>query len=283
VDAVTAAGAVTRADGAGSIRRRYVETSFGQLHLAEAGAGEHVLFLHQTPRSWTEFIHVLPVVGRQAHAMAMDTLGFGQSAPTSVASIERFAAAVNEVLEVLGLDRVTLVGHHTGAVIALEAATTNPDRFSSLVLSAMPLVTPERRERARNRPSVDHVETSADGSHLAELWQRRRSFYAAGQEADLTRFVVDALQVDDVDDGHHAVNDYEMPAALPRVRTRVLLLCGADDPYSLPDQAALAEILQCELMVIDNAGVCLPEQRPVEFSQAVLSFALRPASSRLLQ
>ena len=63
------------------------KTSLGQMHLAEAGTGEHVLFLRQTLRPWTECIHVLPMVGSQARAIALDTLGFGQSAQASVPSI----------------------------------------------------------------------------------------------------------------------------------------------------------------------------------------------------
>ncbi|MEV1177599.1 alpha/beta hydrolase, partial [Nonomuraea sp. NPDC049784] len=112
-----------------------------------------------------------------------------------------------------------------------------------------------------------------DGAHVTELWRQRRGFYDAGQEADLTRFVIDALQVvDRLQDGHAAVNAYEMASRLPLVRTPTLLVCGADDAYSLPDQPALAEALGCELKVIDGAGVCLPEQRPDAFAEAVLSF-----------
>jgi pimeloyl-ACP methyl ester carboxylesterase len=260
------------------LRRRYVDTPFGQMHLAECGTGPPALFLHQSPRSWTEYIHVLPLAGREVHAIALDTLGFGQSAPTTAPSIERFADAVEAVAEALDIDNVSLIGHHTGAVIALEAAARTPSRFAALVLSAMPLVTPERRARLALRPSVDHVEPRSDGSHLTDLWQRRRGFYRTGEEADLTRYVIDALQVDDVEDGHRAVNDYDMLARLDAVSTRTMLLCGADDAYSLPDQSALAKLLHCELQVIPDAGVCLPEQRPVEFTRAVLSFVQEASS-----
>ncbi|MCW2643755.1 MAG: alpha/beta hydrolase [Dactylosporangium sp.] len=255
------------------VRRRYVDTRVGQMHLAECGSGTPVLFLHQTPRSWTEYIGVLPIAGRHAHAMALDTLGFGQSARTDEFSIERFADGVEAVLDALGVGQVTLVGHHTGAVIALEVAARDPARLSALVLSAMPLVTPERRERVRNRRPIDHVEPTTDGSHLTDLWRRRRGFYHDGQEDHLTRFVLDALQVlERVEDGHVAVNEYEMVPRLSLVRTRTLLVCGADDTHSLPDQPALTRALGCELKVIDGGGVSLPEQCPNAFAEVVLSF-----------
>jgi pimeloyl-ACP methyl ester carboxylesterase len=46
----------------------------------EHGTGEPVLLLHQTPRSWDEYRDVLPLLGANHRAIAMDTLGFGASA-----------------------------------------------------------------------------------------------------------------------------------------------------------------------------------------------------------
>jgi pimeloyl-ACP methyl ester carboxylesterase len=105
-----------------TLSKGYVPSPFGQLHFAECGTGEPVLMLHQTPRSWTEYRDVLPLVGAEHRAIAMDTLGFGASAaPEGPHSIERFADAAEALVDALGLDRFHLVGHHTGGVIA-EAA-----------------------------------------------------------------------------------------------------------------------------------------------------------------
>ncbi|MEV8062544.1 hypothetical protein AB0P37_40570 [Streptomyces antimycoticus] len=55
----------------------YTSSRFGQLHYVECGEGEPVLLLHQTPRSWTEYRDVLPLVGATHRAIAMDTVGYG--------------------------------------------------------------------------------------------------------------------------------------------------------------------------------------------------------------
>jgi pimeloyl-ACP methyl ester carboxylesterase len=256
------------------VRHRFVDTRFGQVHLAEYGHGHPVLFLHQTPRSWTEYLEVLPRAGQSVRAIAMDTLGFGQSTRVPDRySIELFAKGVLEVLNALELDRAALVGHHTGAVIALEVAAANPDRVSSLVLSAMPLVTEERRERVRARPPIDEVEVRADGSHLAQLWQRRQPFYGPGSQQHLHRYIADAVSVlDRVEEGHRAVNEYRMEDRLPLVRTPTYLLCGQEDSYSMPDQPRLAALLRCALRAIPGTGVALPEQRPDVFAREVVSF-----------
>ena len=89
----------TASGEAPQIRRRFVATPSGQVHIAEAGSGAPVLLLHQTPRSWKEFREVLPTLGRGRRAIAMDTRGFGDSdpLPPEAVSIEGWARAVLDV------------------------------------------------------------------------------------------------------------------------------------------------------------------------------------------
>jgi pimeloyl-ACP methyl ester carboxylesterase len=267
-----------RAQQRGSLRKRYVDTRFGQMHLVEAGAGAPVVFLHQSPRSWAEYAHLLPYAAEQLHVIALDSPGFGASAPVpGELSIEHLADGVQAVLDALGLGPVTLVGHHTGAVVAVEVAARDAEvgspSVAGLVLSAMPFVTPERRARVRNSPPIDAVQPAFDGSHLSALWQRRRSHYPPGSERSLEQFVIDALRAhDDVERGHIAVNEYDMPGRLLQVRAPALLLCGSEDSYSLPDQAELARILDAPVHVIDGAGVAMPELFPRQFAAAVVRF-----------
>ena len=61
------------------ITHRFVEVPAGTIHCASAGAGRPVLLLHQTPRSWDEYRDVLPLLGRRVQAIALDTIGFGDS------------------------------------------------------------------------------------------------------------------------------------------------------------------------------------------------------------
>jgi len=108
------------------VERRFVPVADGEIHCAMAGQGTPVLLLHQTPRSWDEYRDVLPLLGARFRAIAMDTIGFGDSSkpPLGDDSIERWAAVTARVLDALGIDRTAVVGHHTGAVIAVELAAS---------------------------------------------------------------------------------------------------------------------------------------------------------------
>ena len=88
------------------IERGFAYTSKGQIHYAVVGQGEPILFLHQTPRSWDEYIDVLPVIGRQYRAIAMDTIGFGDSYRLSrVATIEDYAKGVIDFLDTMEIEK----------------------------------------------------------------------------------------------------------------------------------------------------------------------------------
>ncbi|MBN2124801.1 MAG: alpha/beta hydrolase, partial [Deltaproteobacteria bacterium] len=225
------------------VRRAFVDTPEGQIHYATAGQGKPVLLLHQTPRSWDEYRDVLPILSKKYRAMAMDTVGFGDSyrlreEPT----IERYARGVVDFLDALSIPRTSLVGHHTGGVIAVEVAASYPDRVEKLILSSTPYVDAEDRERRKTRPPIDEVEPREDGAHLAELWQRRAPFYPRNRPDLLTRFVLDALKVwGRVEEGHLAVNRYRMEEKACLIRKPTLVLAGTDDPFSFPRMKPLAE------------------------------------------
>jgi len=260
-----------------ALRRGYVPSRFGQLHYVESGTGEPVLMLHQTPRSWTEYLDVLPLVGARCRAIAMDTLGYGASAkPEGPHRVERFADAVGELIEALGLDRFHLVGHHTGGVIAVEVAARFQDRVASLMLSATAFVDDDKRAGRNAHGRVDHVDPQADGSHLQQLWNKRRGFYRPGEEAALTRYVIDALTVlDRVEEGHESLRRYLMEPRLPHITAPTLAVCAPDDHFSLPSLAKFATALGCETRVLSDGHVAAPEQVPAEFARTVLAWVDR--------
>lgn len=258
------------------MRHGFADTRFGQVHYVEEGAGDPVLLLHQTPRSSDEYRDVLPVLGRRFRAIAPDTPGFGLSdGPSGPWSIELFAAGVLDLCDALGLARVALVGHHTGAVVATEIAAAAPERVRALVVSGMPYVDAARRHRvATGRPPIDHVERRADGAHLRQLWDNRAPYYPADRPDLLERLVRDAVVViDRVEEGHEAVNRYRMEDRIGAVRAATLVLCGEHDTFSLPDvDPILAAIPGAVAEVLPGTGVPSVDHRPELFADAVERF-----------
>ncbi len=264
-----------------TIKRAFASLSDGQIHYAECGeaGGEPILLLHQTPRSWREFAGVLPLLGERYRTIAMDTLGFGDSARSAdgSVSIERWAAVAVELLDHLGIAQAHVVGHHTGGVIAVEVAATHPDRVAGLVLSSTPFTDAEFRKVRAERAPIDEVEPADDGSHLTELWGKRQGFYPPDRPDLLLAFVRDALVVmDDVEGGHTAVATYRMEDTIDKVGAPTLLIRATDDPFAFPHGEELREQLtnaaSLDMVDIEGGMVPLPDQLPDEFAGAVLAF-----------
>ncbi len=268
------------AQTAAAITRAFAALTDGQIHWAECGPPDAppLLLLHQTPRSWREFQWVLPQVGDHYRAIAMDTLGFGDSARgVGAVSIERWAAVAIELLDHLGIERTHVVGHHTGGVIAIEIAAGHPERVGALVLSSTPFTNSAFRRDRAERPPIDEVEARPDGSHLTDLWQRRMGFYPSERPDLLLAFVRDALVViDDVEGGHTAVATYRMEDSIARIVAPTRLIRATDDPFAFPHGEELREQLvnaaSIDIVDIEGGMVPLPDQLPDEFSRAVVEF-----------
>lgn len=257
------------------MRRAFVDTPEGQIHYCGAGEGKPVLLLHQTPRSWDEYRDVIPILAREFRVVAMDTIGYGDSyKPARTCAIEDYARGAIALLDGLSIPRAAVVGHHTGAVIAIELAASYPERVERLVLSASPYVDAADRERRKGRPPIDHVEMKADGSHLVELWGRRMGFYPEGRPDLLARFLLDALKAGEkAEEGHEACNAYRMEDKLDRIRCPTLVICGTEDPFSFPRLEQVARAISGSRAVpIPGGTVAVVDQMPGTFAAAIQGF-----------
>lgn len=260
-----------------TIRRAFADLSVGQVHYAACGDADArpVLLLHQSPRSWAEYRAVLPLIGARYRTIAMDTAGFGDSADGGVpASIEQWALVAGELLDALGIAHADVVGHHTGGVVAIELAAAFPDRVRGLVLSSTPYTDEAFRRARAERPPIDEVAPSQDGSHLAALWQKRQGFYPPDRPDLLEAFVLDALKVGHrVEEGHRAVASYRMEDRIGRVTQPALIIRATHDPFAAPHAAELQHHLpRARIVDIEGGMVPLPDQMPEAFAQAVLDF-----------
>jgi pimeloyl-ACP methyl ester carboxylesterase len=102
-------------------------------------AGGDVLYLHSVPTSSDDWEDLLARTG----GIAPDLPGFGRSgkAANYDYSLTGYARFVEELLNVLGLPRVTIVGHGWGAAAGLVFAQQQPERVGRLaIIDPVPLL-----------------------------------------------------------------------------------------------------------------------------------------------
>jgi pimeloyl-ACP methyl ester carboxylesterase len=101
------------------------------------GDGPALLLIHGIGDSSRAWLDVLPMLARKHLVIAPDLLGHGESdKPRADYSVAAYANAMRDLLTVLGVDRVTLVGHSLGGGVAMQFAYQFPERTERLVLVA---------------------------------------------------------------------------------------------------------------------------------------------------
>jgi pimeloyl-ACP methyl ester carboxylesterase len=263
------------------VKRGFADTRLGQIHYVTAGSGPPVLLLHQTPRSWDEFRDVIPLLSTRFRIYAMDTIGYGESARlTGPTTVESLADGVVAFMSAMELDKASIVGHHTGGVIAVQVAACHPELVDKLVLSGTTCVDEEGRRIAAEWPPIDEAVFSPDGSHLLELWRNRASYYPPDRPDLLQRLVLDALKVlDRVEEGHIAVDAFHMEELLPRITAPTLLMCGTEDWAAFPDLPRLAAYLpHAEVVEVPGTGVPMVDHVPEKFAAIVMEFLSGPSA-----
>lgn len=258
-----------------NVTRAWAETPFGRVHYATAGDGPFVLLLHQTPRSWLEFVDVIPLLAPSFRVVAMDTLGFGDSdrPEGETLTIDLMARGAVALLDALEIPRCALVGHHTGGIIGVELLATAASRFTRAVLSATPFIDSAWRARIGTEARIDSVTPKIDGSHLLELWGGRQPFYPSDRIDLLERFVVDALRSKwNPADGHVAVQTYRMENKVADIVAPVLLVAPMADPFVNTEVPRLGEVLGAEVVEVAGGMIPLPDHMPVEFAEIVTRF-----------
>ena len=222
------------------VRRGYLDVPFGQVHYRTAGnAGPVVVLLHDSPLSGFVYEDALPGLGAFARAYAIDTPGYGQSSPPPrPQEIAEYGAMVLEVCRAIDAERVVLVGTHTGASIATEAARQGGDRVAGLVLNGLPAYD-EPTRLAKLASHAPDMQLQVDGSHLVELWDKYVQ-QAPAQSLELRqRSVAEVLQVwDRYNWAYNAAFRYQPVVALAEISAPIMSMAAEGDTLARWTRAA---------------------------------------------
>lgn len=107
------------------------------------GAGHStIVFLHGLAGSSASWGKPFRQLAPQHRVLLVDVLGFGHSPkPVMGYTLPDHIAALEATLEHQGVDKLCLVGHSMGALLALAFAAQYPNRVKLLVLMALPWYT----------------------------------------------------------------------------------------------------------------------------------------------
>jgi proline iminopeptidase len=216
----------------------------------------------------------------------MKTLHARLGLPAQIADVER-------IRRLLGLDRVVLVGHSFGALIASLYAAEFPERVSALILVAPAplLVLPVEGGDVLTRiaaavPAPERMEFESWRKELLDFRARLREpdDLLADRYARFGRFFAKAAGVTlPAGDRPGGLQPYaiflglgqrhDWRAAFSRVTVPVLVVHGARDLQSEDQSRSVAAAFpKARFVVIPGAGHMVHEDAPVELAAAIREF-----------
>src|SRR3954451_22416162 len=105
-----------------------------RVHCAVAGEGPPLVLLHGWPQHWGSWRELIGPLAERFRVICPDIRGMGWTdAPRAGYHLRTLTRDLLGLLDVLGLERVRLVGHDWGFLIGYSACFTAPERIGRFV------------------------------------------------------------------------------------------------------------------------------------------------------
>jgi len=217
---------------ASSLRKGYVDSTFGQLHYRQCGRGTALVLLHQTSQSSIQFALAMPLLAAAGYQVtAFDTPGYGMSdGPDEPPSITDYAGAIAQGMRQLDISTAIILGHHTGAAVAVALAANHPDHVVTLVLHSPPIYTESERLERLARPRLDQS-PKEDGSHLLARWRMSYGKTGNGASLEATHMSTICAMIAGENEwyGHRAAFAFDLGEALSRTMAPLIVISNTGD------------------------------------------------------
>ncbi|MET1037075.1 MAG: alpha/beta fold hydrolase [Aeromicrobium sp.] len=255
-----------------------------------SGSGPALLLLHGLGCDSATWVDVIPALSEQYTVIAPDLLGHGESdKPDADYSLGGYANGMRDLLTVLGIDKVTVVGHSFGGGVAMQFAYQFPDRTERVVLVSTGGL---GREVS---PLIRFLTVPGSGVALRLATLRPWRPLVSGALRSLSRLPVSATRdLDEVASIYEALADPAQRTAVQRVTSHVLnwrgqfvtmtdrsylarlmpvlVIWGRDDFVIPSSHADLAPTQVSDVHVLEDSGHFPHKDHPDDFARIVTEF-----------
>jgi pimeloyl-ACP methyl ester carboxylesterase len=270
---------------------KYVDLHGERIAIRDEGQGEALLLIHGMAQSAETWRDLLPLLARKYRVIAPDLLGHGQSSkPRTDYSLGAFAVSLRDLLDELGIESATIVGHSLGGGVAMQFLYQHPDYCRRLILISsgglgpevglvlrllaapgaeliMPMIAPSPVLRAGNALRSWLSSQGLRSPRGAEIWNAYSSF-ADRQTRDAFLRTLRSV-VDYRGQSVSALNRLNMRDDLP-----TLAIWGEQDDIIPVEHAysALKARPDCRLEVLPHVGHWAHVEAPVRTADLIDDF-----------
>jgi pimeloyl-ACP methyl ester carboxylesterase len=263
-----------------------------ELSFVDSGSGPVVLFIHGILGSQKQWSHLVDRIDDENRVLVPDLFGHGDSAkPVGDYSLGAHAATLRDLLDHLGIESVTLVGHSLGGGIAMQFLYLFPERVQRLVLVAsgglgrevnailrsatLPLAEQVLRVAA-STPVLSRLEALGSGLHkvgwrpgadLSAVWH---GFTSLGDGESRRAFLATTRAVIDI--GGQSISAHDHLGSVDPIPT--LIVWGSKDRM-IPAWHALSaqrSLPHCRVELFEGAGHFPHLDDPERFTRVLREF-----------
>jgi pimeloyl-ACP methyl ester carboxylesterase len=267
-----------------------VETGVVPANVKVEGSGAAIVLIHGFSAAIDWWDDIAPELAKNHRVIRIDLIGHGGTeAPASGYSIERQAQMVSAVMDKLGVEHATVIGHSMGGEAATALAVMNPARIERLVLIDSPPVVGTNFSllaRAYFTPVIGELLSHFRSDALVR--QGLAQGFAPGF-AIPEKFVDDLRQLTYTAsrDAHDASEAYRTAAPTPerlaalKPLPPLLVIFGSEDAIVPPSHARYFEAVPgAKIEMIDGAGHSPMVETPQRVLDIVRRFEAEPARSQ---
>lgn len=210
------------------------------VHYEAIGRGRPVLFIHGWLGSWRYWMAAMDDLSERYRAYALDLWGFGDTDRRQDGySLGAYADLVEQFLDEMGIEQVTLVGHGLGGAVAIRTTTRIPERVDRLIAVNAPLV------GSAIAPQLANFSNHHNGDWIIRILGRRQA--SAYPEVQIEAVKTD---LNAVIQSVRTVRAEDLRPDLEAITCPVLLVFGRNDPLIYPPEEQWLNQLEENVHVI---------------------------------
>jgi pimeloyl-ACP methyl ester carboxylesterase len=257
------------------------------------GKGRPLVLIHGVWASHEWWRWLVPALARNYYLITPDVRGHGQSSPLKSAyTVNGFAKDLDLLLQSVGIHEVVLVGWSMGGMISLEYGLNYPSKVKALILIA---TRGHRNPKVKRRIILQYLQARlsllmdftaprkydrvSEGFPRQKMWLKREVEKMLSPEApeEVKDWVMSHVTNHPREEYFQAIRsiwNWGADKKLKNIKAPTLIMVGDKDTRTPPPFSHLlhASIPNSRLVIVEEAGHCLPMERPERVNREIMGF-----------
>jgi len=265
---------------------QYIKLGDCNVRYFEEGEGKTLIFIHGIGQAMYAFRRNVHQLSEYCHVVTLDLLGHGLSdKPEDFDyNIEGFSQLISSFMDAMGIDKATLAGFSTGAVIALNVAIKYPEKVDKLILISPGCITKQYPTAIKlaQKPAFADLVFTFFNKHTVQKILTEAYYDPSFANADTVRHYYRVLSdKDNLDCAITSITEFnadyeEVISNLSEVKCPSFVFWGENDLWHPIQTLELFEdnLQDIYVATIAECGHFMHEEKSEEFNQKVSDIML---------